>query len=87
MSTAVRTGVILLANKKQPKVSVAKEHSWMHNREFDSSGALVRSTPLIVWTTPMWYAEDILEAHKADAEFSHPNPLVHNTIMLYSVAI
>jgi len=47
----------------------------------------MRATPLCVWASSLPNAEDIYNAQKADAEFVHPNEIVHNAIFLYSIAI
>ena len=47
----------------------------------------MRATPLCVWAANLKDPKDLYNAHKADAEFVHPNEIVHNAIFLYSIAI
>jgi len=47
----------------------------------------MRVTPLVVWASSLKTPAELYKAHKADAEFTHPAPLVHDAIFLYSAAI
>jgi len=47
----------------------------------------MRVAPLVVWASSLKTPEELYKAHKADAEFTHPNKVVHDTIFLYSTAI
>ena len=47
----------------------------------------MRCTPLAVWASTLTKPEDLKAAIIADVEFTHPNPLVHEAVFIYSAAI
>jgi len=47
----------------------------------------MRCMPLIVWASSLTRNQDIYRAHKADAEFTHPDVEVHDAIFIYSITI
>ena len=87
ITKAMRKSLLALANSRNPRAFDAKLTAFACNKEYVSTGALLRSTPLILWSTPLDYPDEVHDAIKADAEFSHSNPLLHTINMLYGLAI
>ena len=51
-----------------------------------SNGSMMRVTPLAIWCSKL-SNEEIEQAVKADASFTHSLPLVHNVITTYCIGI
>ena len=47
----------------------------------------MRAAPLSVWCYNIWYPEEVLDIHKAEAELTHSNEIIHVAIMVYSLTI
>lgn len=52
-----------------------------------SNGSLMRCTPLAIFTSLIEDDKKRYEVVKNDVEFTHPNPLVHESIFLYCSTI
>ncbi len=65
----------------------AKEMAKKNNIKSQSNGALMRCTPMAVWTSNLKDDIEIKNAISEDVEMSHPNQVVVNAVFLYSKAI
>lgn len=61
-----------------------------HNENSKSNGSLMKCTPLAVWAAELVKTENyakLKELCAADCGWIHPNPIVHDTVFLYCVAL
>ena len=80
------TNALEAIQKNPSSYYAAKAASKVQNSNSRSNGSLMKISPMIVWTSKM-ARHEVFEAIKYEVEFLHPDPIVHKSIYIYTIAV